>query len=225
MGKVIGYCRVSTEEQASTGLGIDAQRAAISTEAVRRGWTDLELVVDGGYSAKDLRRPGIVRALDELSAGWADVLVVAKLDRLSRSLIDFAGVIDRAQREGWELVALDLGVDTTTPAGKLMANVMASFADYERELVAQRTRHALAAKKARGARLGGPRVLDPAVRARIVDQRTAGATFAGIADLLNAEGVPTARGGACWYPSTVRAAVVSAEFDAQATAARTEVGT
>jgi DNA invertase Pin-like site-specific DNA recombinase len=89
-----------------------------------------------------------------LEAGQADALVVAKLDRLSRSVGDFAGLMDLARRQGWALIALDLGVDTTTPAGEMMANVMASFAQFERRVIAQRTKDALAQAKARGVRLG-----------------------------------------------------------------------
>lgn len=119
--RVIGYVRVSTEEQSVDGAGLDAQRTAIVAECERRGWELVELVEDAGYSAKDLRRPGIQRTLARLNAGEADALLVAKLDRLSRSLIDFAGLMARGQGEGWGLVAMDLGVDTSTPSGELMA--------------------------------------------------------------------------------------------------------
>ncbi|MCA1677351.1 MAG: recombinase family protein, partial [Actinobacteria bacterium] len=81
-------------------------------------------------------------------------LVVAKLDRLSRSVQDAAGLLDRAQRHGWALVAADLGVDASTPAGEAMANVMATFGQLERRMIGQRTREALAARKAAGVRLG-----------------------------------------------------------------------
>lgn len=213
MTRVVGYLRVSTEEQAGSGLGLADQRAAITAEARRRDWEDLELVEDAGWSAKDLRRPGIGRALARLAAGDAQVLVVAKLDRLSRSLLDFADLMERARAERWALVALDLGVDTTTPAGELVANVMVAVAQWERRIIGQRTAAALAQKKAAGARLGAPAVLDPAVRARIVAAWLAGATLTAIAADLNAAGVPTARGGARWYASTIRAALRSAELD------------
>ena len=146
---VIGYSRVSTEEQATSGLGLEDQRRHIAGDADRRGWT-VEWIEDAGYSAKDLNRPGISTALSLLREGSAQALVVAKLDRLSRSLMDFAGLMDRSHREGWALVALDLGVDTSTPQGEMMANVLATFAHFERRLIGERTRAALAVKKSQG---------------------------------------------------------------------------
>jgi len=79
--RVLGYVRVSTAEQADSGAGIDAQRAAIQAEADRRGWL-VELIEDRGYSAKDMNRPGIRHALDTLDAGDAEALCVSRLDRL-----------------------------------------------------------------------------------------------------------------------------------------------
>jgi|SRR5664279_1328871 len=214
--KVIGYLRVSTEEQAVSGLGLGDQRAVIAAEASRRDWADVEFLSDEGYSAKNLSRPSIATALDMLRKGQASVLVVSKLDRLSRSLLDFATLMDRARREGWELVVLDLAIDTTVPSGQLMANVMAAFAEYERQLIGARTSAALQQLKAQGKRLGRPRTLPAEVTARIVASRAEEETLAAIADALNADGVPTARGGARWYPSTVKAVLSSAALDAAA---------
>jgi DNA invertase Pin-like site-specific DNA recombinase len=214
---VIGYLRVSTEEQARSGLGMDAQRERIASEAERRGW-NVEWITDDGYTAATLDRPGITAALAALWRHEADALVVAKLDRLSRSLLDFAGLMERAQREKWNVVCLDLGIDLSTPQGQLMANVMASFAAYERELIRQRTRDALRALRARGVRLGRPVVVSPAVRALVGQWRAAGATWQGCADALNASDVPTAHGGRQWYASTARSVMRSAELDAEARA-------
>lgn len=205
----IGYLRVSTEEQADSRAGLEAQRAAILAEAERRGWQLIEVIEDAGYSGRTLRRPGIAAALDALRRKRADTLVVAKLDRLSRSMLDFAALMDRSTREGWALVALDLGVDTTTPAGEAMANVMATFAQFERRLIAQRTKEALAIKKQQGVRLGRPRRLPDEVVASIVDARTRGWSLARIALDLDQRGVPTAHGGRRWYASTVASVVRS----------------
>lgn len=215
-GKVIGYLRISTDEQAVSGLGLGDQRSVIAAEAARRDWADIEFLSDEGYSAKNLSRPAIASALDMLRKGQASVLVVSKLDRLSRSLLDFATLMDRARREGWELVVLDLAIDTTVPSGQLMANVMAAFAEYERQLIGARTSAALQQLKAQGKRLGRPRTLPVEVTARVLAAREEGQTLAAIADALNNDGVATARGGARWYPSTVRAVLVSAELDASA---------
>jgi DNA invertase Pin-like site-specific DNA recombinase len=146
----------------------------------------------------------LAQAVRVLEKGQADALVVAKLDRLSRSLLDFAGLMDRSGQKGWSLVALDVGVDTTTPSGEAMVGVLAVFAQFERKLIAQRTRDALAVKKAQGVRLGRPTSLPVAVSKRLSRLRSRGMSYKTIADILNAEGVPTAQGGARWYPATVR---------------------
>jgi DNA invertase Pin-like site-specific DNA recombinase len=220
--RAIGYLRVSTEEQAQSGLGLEAQRARVLEEVQRRGWELAAVLVDEGYSAKSLDRPAIGEALEELAAGRADALVVAKLDRLSRSLLDFAGLMDRSRREGWQVVALDLGVDTSTPSGEMLAGVLATFAQYERRLIGQRTRDALAVKRSQGARLGRPVLLPATVRERIAGLRSEGWSLPAIAAALNAEGVPTAQGGARWWPSTVAAVLRSLPLDAAADRTRRE---
>jgi DNA invertase Pin-like site-specific DNA recombinase len=118
--------------------------------------------------------------------------------------------MDRSRRENWAIVALDLGVDTTTPSGEMMANVLAVFAHFERRLIGQRTREALAVKKTQpGVHLGRPRLLPQNVRRRIRLLREGGMTLAAIAETLNAEEVATAQGGRRWYPSTVRAVLAA----------------
>ena len=94
----------------------------------------------GEAEVRDLKRPGIELALKTLERGEAGALVVAKLDRLSRSMLDFTAVMDIAQKQSWALVAMDCAVDTTTPAGEAMANVLATFAQFERRLISQRTK-------------------------------------------------------------------------------------
>ncbi|MFL6239302.1 MAG: recombinase family protein [Actinomycetes bacterium] len=207
---VTGYLRVSTDEQANSGLGLEAQREAIAQEAQRRGWS-VTWIEDPACSAKNLNRPGIREALRLLRRGEAEALVVAKLDRLSRSVQDFASTMELAQKQGWALVALDLGVDTTTPAGELVANVMAAVAQWERRVIGQRTKEGLAAAKARGVRLGRDRMTSDEIVDRILFMRTGGESFAAIAEQLDADGVPTSNGGRCWYPSTVARIFSAAE--------------
>lgn len=207
--RILAYLRVSTEEQQASGAGLAAQRAAILAECERRGWHLVEVIEDAGYSAKDLKRPGVQKALDTLRDGGADALVVAKLDRLSRSMLDFSSIMATAQKQNWGLIALDCAVDTTTPAGEAMANVLATFAQFERRLISQRTKDALAAKRAQGVRLGRPRQLPAVVVKRIHRDRARGKTLSAIAQSLNSEGVPTAQGGQRWYASTVRAVLLS----------------
>jgi len=160
-----------------------------------------------GGKGPEVDRPGIAAALEALRRRRADTLVVAELDRLSRSMLEFAALMDRAAREHWALVALDLGVDTTTPAGEMMANVLATFAQCERRPIAQRTSDALAAKRASGTVLGRPRTMPASVLARIQTERAAGRTLSAIADGLSSDAIPTVQGGRRWYASTVRKAL------------------
>jgi DNA invertase Pin-like site-specific DNA recombinase len=143
-------------------------------ECERRGWTLGFLFEDAGYSAKNLKRPGIGSALEALEKREAAGLVVAKLDRLSRSMLDFTAIMATAQRQTWAIVALDCAVDTTTPAGEAMAHVLATFAHFERRLIGQRTREALAVKRAAGVRLGRPPEIPEPVAARIREARSSG---------------------------------------------------
>jgi DNA invertase Pin-like site-specific DNA recombinase len=207
---MVGYVRVSTDEQADSGLGLASQRAAIVAEAERRGWT-LAAIHEDALSGKSLDRPGLAAALAAVESGEAAGIVVAKLDRLSRSLKDFANLMARAQSGGWNLVALDLGVDLSTAAGEFMANVMASAAQWERRIIGQRTKDALAIKRAQGVKLGRPIVLPSDVVTRIVADHHAGAGWSAIARQLNSEALPTAHGGSKWHPSTVRSVVQAAE--------------
>jgi DNA invertase Pin-like site-specific DNA recombinase len=201
--EVLAYLRVSTSEQGRSGLGIDAQRAAISQEADRRGWSVVEWIQDEA-SGKSLRRPGIQRALERLENGGPKVLVAAKLDRVARSALDFLGLVQRAEENGWQLVILDPAVDMTDPMGRFTAGILAQVAQLERELIGKRTKEALQAARARGVVLGRPSAIPDPVRARIVEERESGRSFRAIADGLNRDAVQTAQGGARWYPSTVR---------------------
>jgi DNA invertase Pin-like site-specific DNA recombinase len=225
MNRTIAYLRCSTEEQADSRAGLDAQRAAILAEATRRGWdeADLTFIEDAGFSGKNLDRPGIETALDALRHRKADTLVVSKLDRLSRSLVDFAGLMDRASREHWALVALDLGVDSSTPAGEAMAAMLATFAQFERRLIGERTKSALAAKKAAGVRLGRPRLIPEEIVARILAERSSGATLRAIADGLNRDAVPTAMRGRQWWVATVQGVLAQAKSTASPATTRGEV--
>lgn len=199
----LGYVRVSTVEQVTDGASLDAQHSALKTEASRRGW-DFELVADEGWSAKDLKRPGLTDALARLDAGEADTLLAVRLDRVSRSVADFAGLLARAKKRSWGVVLLSPNLDTEDPAGKFTAHVLAAAAEYERDLIGARTREGMAQRRAEGAHIGRPRVLPQAVVERIVDERMAGKTMRAIANGLSADSVPTARGGRTWSVSTVQ---------------------
>lgn len=200
-----GYVRVSTGEQADSGLGLDAQTRAITEEIVRRGWEPGEIFEDAGYSARSLNRPALQQLLEKLDNGESpSTLIVARLDRLSRSLMDFCELMQRAKAKGWLIVTLDANVDMSTPSGELMANVMASFAQFERQLIGQRTSEALQEKKRQGMKLGRPITVDPDVVSIINDLRKDGLSYAAIAEWMNHGGYPTTSGGKRWWPETVR---------------------
>ena len=121
---MVVYLRVSTSEQALSGLGIEAQRATAVGYAERKGLTIVDEYCDEGVSAKRLTgRPGARAALEAVRAGKAEGLLVAKMDRLSRSVVDGAGLMEAARLEGLALhfADLDIDTDTGTPAGEMAA--------------------------------------------------------------------------------------------------------
>ena len=202
ISRAVGYLRVSTSDQSESGLGLDAQRAKIEKEAADRGWT-LCLVEDRGLSAKSLARPGLTEALRMVREGDAGALIVSRVDRLSRSLHDFTGLLEESARDGWSLVILDISIDTSSPQGELMAHQLASFSHFERRLISERTKDALRAARSRGTVLGRPATMPDEVAARIVSERASGASLRAIANGLNRDRIPTAQGGKQWHATTV----------------------
>lgn len=218
--RAITYRRVSTNEQADSGAGLDAQAATMASSIAARGWETLSDFTDEAVSGSiaPTSRPALAQALDMLANGQADVLVVAKLDRATRSVSDLCALLDLADKQGWDFVALDLGIDTSTPMGRAMAQMSGVFAELERKMIGQRTSAAMQAMKANGQRLGRPVTLPADIRARIAAERSQGRSLRAIATNLNAENVPTARGGKTWHASTVKAVLASIELDEQAAA-------
>lgn len=157
-----------------------------------------------GFLATQPKRPGLREALRVLERGDAQALVATKRDRASRSLPDLAALTTSAHEQGSALIALDCSPDTSTPSGEPVVNVLAAFAACERGLHAQRVREALAAKRARGVRLGRPPTMSPYALERIKRERAAGKSLAAIANALNQDRVPTGQGGRRWYPATIR---------------------
>jgi len=200
--RVIAYRRVSTEEQSRSGLGLAAQQEAITAHAVAKGW-EVEWIEDEGVSAKSLDRPGLTRALAELKSGRADAIVAAKLDRLSRSVMDFGHMLELSRKQRWGIIVLDFDLDTTTAAGRMFAGVMMQFAQFERELIGERTKAALAAARAKGVRLGREVEIPAEVETQVREMWEHGYSLAKIAARLTEQGVPTARGGQ-WQGSTIR---------------------
>lgn len=217
--RAVTYARVSTGRQAESGLSLDDQADQTDAAVARRGWALVARYVDAGRSGATVAgRPELRRALDALHRGEADALVVAKLDRLARSTLDLASMMATAKREGWALVVLDLDVDTSTPAGELLAGIVGNVAQYERRLIAARSSMTHAQRRRRGLRAGEPPRLDLALRTSIAARNAAGEPLAAIARALNDDGTPTARGGR-WYASTVAHVVRSVALDVNLAAA------
>jgi len=196
----VGYVRISKATE--SGLSLASQRTTVTDEIEGRGWELVELVEDADESGDDDARPGLNRALTLIADGDAEALVVAKLDRLSRSSIYTGQLLEWFERADAALVAMDLSVDTSTPSGKAMATVLAAMGQWEREAIGLRTKEALAAKQARGEPRGRPTV-KPKLKQRIERQRRLGWTLSRIASQLEDDGIATVRGGAKWRPSSV----------------------
>ena len=206
--RAIGYRRVSTREQADSGAGMGAQLDTIYAAIRSRpewliGADYKDEGVSGGIAWQE--RPGLSAAIAQLERGEADILVVAKLDRLSRSMADFANLVARAKKKKWALLILDVGLDLSSPTGELMANILAAFSQFERSLISQRTKEGLARKKADGIVLGRRSRVPEGIINSIVYLRSKGRSYQSIADWLNAEGFSTAQGGTTWRASSVRA--------------------
>jgi site-specific DNA recombinase len=218
--KVLGYCRVSTDEQANHGQSLDAQRAKLEAYAKLYDLELVEVITDAGVSAKSLDRPGLQKVLVRLKKGEVDGVIICKLDRLTRSVGDWQELIDEhfSSKAGKQLFSVADSIDTRTAAGRMVLNVLLSVAQWEREAIGERTRDALQFKISKGERCGKVRfgfsLADDGVNLipngqeqeairLMLELRQAGETYRAIATELNARGIRTKEGGA-WQNATVR---------------------
>jgi site-specific DNA recombinase len=198
--RAIGYIRVSTDRQSEHGVSLDAQAEKIRAMATVQGSDLVDIIVDGGESGKSLQRPGMDRLLELVEARRIDTVIVAKLDRLTRSVTDLGELLERFQRKGVSLCSVSESLDTGTAAGRLVLNVMASVSQWEREAIGERTRDALRHKRAQGQRAGNvpygfrlaedaktllPEAGEQDALSIIRDCREAGFSFAETAEELN----------------------------------------
>lgn len=155
--RAVGYVRVSTDQQAMEGVSLEAQKVRIRAHCVSQEIELVDIVIDEGFSAKSLERPGIKRALAMLTSNQANAIVVVKLDRLTRSVKDLGYLCDSYFREGlpYSLLSVSDSIDTRSASGKLMLNVLMSVAQWEREAISERTQEAMNELKRRGVRMGG----------------------------------------------------------------------
>jgi site-specific DNA recombinase len=219
--KAVGYIRVSSEEQASSGFGLTTQEAAIRAFAASQGYELLEVVADPGVSGatKPGEREGFRRIVEMAEQGAFSVLLVWKFDRLARQIVYAVTTAnDLQEQHGVQLRSVTEPIDTATPMGRTVFAILAGMAEQERQVITERTFLGRREKAARGGFAGGAAPLGykkdrqgglvedqesaDTVR-RIFAMKEEGATFQAIANRLNSEGIATARGGK-WWPATIR---------------------
>jgi DNA invertase Pin-like site-specific DNA recombinase len=207
---LVPYRRASTREQATNGASLPAQKTKIEYGLGFREQQALTWdCVDGGKTGENLDRPGFRRAMAHIYAGEASGIICSKLDRLTRDLLDFATITDTAKSEGWNIVLLDVGVDLHTPIGRMMAGILAIFAQFERELIVERTNDGLDQKRANGVRLGRKRIISDELLAAVIGAYHLEGGYSAAARFLNAAAAATPNGGREWYPATVQKIVQS----------------
>ena len=201
MARAIGYIRVSTEDQAREGVSLDVQAERIRAYCLAKGWTLTDIIRDEGRSARGLNRPGIQRVLElARKRNWSrscDVLVVVKLDRLTRSFSDLGMLMDEFRRLHFGFTSISESVDTTSATGELFFNIVASISQWERRIIGERTNVTLQHRRRQGQRIsrdpfgwrvsGDGRTLHPvegeqAILVQMASWRVQGASLAAIAE-------------------------------------------
>jgi DNA invertase Pin-like site-specific DNA recombinase len=210
MPEGIAYCyaRVSTQMQVDDGMSLGAQERQMKSAAEGAGYEAL-ILREEGKSGKSIQgRPVLRQALSDLDDGKAQALYVTRLDRLARSTRDFLSIVDRSNVNGWRLVMLDLGLDTTTANGRFVVTIMSAMAEMERGMISLRQKDIHSDRRTSGKVWGvdlGPKTgLPEEIRRMIYDHRNSGESFGALAKKLNEDEVPTTNGGKEWYASTVR---------------------
>jgi len=222
--RLIGYCRVSTEGQVEEGISLDAQRAKIEQYAQLHDYELVEIFTDAGFSGKNLDRPGLSEALARLRGMIGGGLVVVKLDRLTRSVRDLGYLIEHyfAEDKRHTIMSINEQFDTSTANGRFMLYLLNVVSQWEREIIGERTKDAMAYLKTQGVAVGAPPygycyAPEPDAQGRFVlvevlaEQRTIrliqklrseGLTLHKIALKLIADGIPTKKDGA-WHGQTI----------------------
>lgn len=215
--KAVGYIRVSTEEQTREGVSLDNQRKRIEAFCIAKDWELSHVYADEGKTGSNLNREGVQELMSDCKKSRFDVVVIYKLDRLTRSVKDLGFLIDLFDKSGIAFSSVSDNFDTTTANGKLVLNILGSVAQWERDIISERTRDALAHKRSER-QIYSPLPLgyEAGEDGRLVENedelatvkkirllRNQGLSYQKIADMLNGAGVPTKR-GCKWYKATVR---------------------
>ena len=214
--KAIGYIRVSTEEQAREGVSLDNQRKRIEAFCVAKDWSLGRIYADEGISGSSLKRDSVQELISDCKKGVFDVVVIYKLDRLTRSVKDLGQLIDLFDKSNIAFSSVSDNFDTTTANGKLVLHILGSVAQWERDIISERTRDALAHKKAEleiysplplgfeagedGRLIENEKELAIVKQIRILHKR--GLSYQKIADKLNGAGLKTKK-SRIWRKGTV----------------------
>ncbi len=223
--RAIAYVRVSTEDQATEGVSLDAQRAKIAAWCLVNDCELIETYVDAGLSGGRCdNRQGLQSAIAQACSERA-ALVVYSLSRLARSTRDTLAISDRLDKAGADLVSLSEKIDTSSAAGKMVFRMLAVLAEFERDQISERTTMALQHKRSKGERVGtvpfgfdvdadGTTLVSNPIEQRAIDSmramRAAGMTYRAIATELERQDVKTKRGNCCWQHQSVRQILLAA---------------
>lgn len=213
MKKAIGYIRVSTDGQVESGLSLEAQRKKIEAYATLKDLELVEIIEDAGISAKNLNRPGMKRLMELARKKEVDAVIIAKLDRMFRNTVDALETSEALNKRGVALHSIEESLDTQSAIGGFFFTMLAALAEMERKLIGERTRTALAQKRAKKEFCGGhipygyqledgkliPEPQEQAIISKMKQWREKGATFQAIADKLNNSAIPT-KTGKIWTP-------------------------
>ena len=150
--RAVAYVRVSSEQQAESGLSLEHQQEKCRALASLHDYTLTDVIVDAGESAKTLDRPGMARVLELVKARQVEAVIVLKLDRLTRNVRDLADLLDTFRSRKVALMSVSESLNTETAAGRMVVNLLGVVGQWEREAIGERTRDALTAKRARGER-------------------------------------------------------------------------
>lgn len=180
MTRVAVYARVSTKEQSTEG-----QVAQLTAYCQSRGWADVAVFRDDGISGVRDNRPELDRLRRRMMTGEFSAVVVSKMDRLGRSLGMILRFWDESDAAGARVIVIDQGIDTSTPAGRLQRNMLAALAEFERELILERTRAGIARARALGKKFGAPRRISEAVAREVRVRRANGESLRMISQRMN----------------------------------------
>ena len=180
MSRVAIYARVSTKDQSTEG-----QVAQLTAYCQARGWTDVAVFRDDGISGVRDNRPELDKLRERMLHGEFESVLVSKMDRLGRSLGMILRFWDEADAAGVRVIVIDQGIDTSTPAGRLQRNMLAALAEFERELILERTRAGIARARALGKKFGAPRKIPESVAREVRERRAQGESFRMISQRMN----------------------------------------